>query len=213
MRTTIGLALALALLIAAACVTQATGSGSLHRWWSGYGPVLPHDEFPANCNLCHVGNRWDKLVKDFKFDHYTNTGVRLEGAHKTAQCLRCHNDRGPVEVFAERGCAGCHEDRHEGDLGQSCDTCHNQRTWRPDGMIEKHNRTRLPLTGAHATVSCDRCHPGARVGNFVPTDAQCVTCHSKDVQNTKNPPHLGLGWVDNCDRCHMTTRWEQATVR
>ena len=28
------------------------------------------------------------------------------------------------------------------------------------------------------------------------------TCHTGDLANTQNPPHLGLGWVDNCQRCH-----------
>jgi len=209
------LACLLAVLAAlTACVSsQAPGDGSLHRWWAGFGPVLPHDTFPADCKLCHVGDQWDQLRTDFKFDHEAKTGVPLLGAHARAQCLRCHNDRGPVAVFASRGCAGCHADVHEGDLGAICTACHTEASWVPVGQIELHNRTRFPLTGAHALVACQRCHPGARVGNFQPTDTECLTCHTDDLQNAINPPHIALGYVDNCQRCHLPTTWQQATVQ
>jgi len=189
------------------------GEAAVHRWWSGLGPVLPHDTFPADCSLCHVGEGWSTLTLNFSFDHEKETGVPLVGAHQQAQCLRCHNDRGPVATFAAKGCVGCHEDFHMGTLNQQCTQCHNQDTWWPHGQVEMHNRTRFPLTGAHAAVSCYRCHPGARVGKFVPADPECLTCHRDELQAAVNPPHIGLGWVDNCDRCHVPTRWNQATVR
>lgn len=207
--------LALATIIAA-CVTGAApraGSGSQHRWWSKLGPVLPHDNFPGDCKLCHVGDTWDTLVDDFAFDHEAETGVPLVGAHADARCLRCHNDRGPVGVFAARGCVGCHLDPHEGDLGKDCLQCHDQRNWQNGGKYERHVHTRFPLTGAHAAVSCHRCHPGSRVGEFVPTDTECLACHTDDLNNANNPPHIALGWVDNCDRCHIPTRWQHAVIQ
>jgi len=207
------LLLAFAVIVAACVSATRPGTGTQHRWWSGLGPVLPHDSFPADCKLCHLGDSWDQLVADFSFDHKARTGVALEGAHADARCLRCHNDRGPVGVFMERGCAGCHEDIHSGELGETCTTCHDQITWRPSEQYEKHVHTRFPLVGAHASVSCHRCHPGSRVGDFLPADTECLTCHTDDLNATQNPPHLGLGWVDNCDRCHMPTRWQQATVQ
>lgn len=192
------------------CVVQGPGNAELHRWWAGLGPVLPHDSFPANCGLCHLGDGWNTLTPNFAFDHEAETGVALEGAHAAAMCLRCHNDRGPVAQFKARGCGGCHEDVHQGDLGQRCDSCHNQITWSADGMVARHERTRFPLVGAHAATACHRCHTGARVGNFWPTDTECVTCHTDDLAGTTNPPHIPLGWVDKCDRCHMPIQWNQA---
>jgi nitrate/TMAO reductase-like tetraheme cytochrome c subunit len=208
----LALAAVLACLIVSCARRDSTPQGSLHRWWAGLGPVLPHDTFPADCRLCHVGETWDELKTNFKFDHEKETGVRLEGAHTQAMCLRCHNDRGPVEVFQQKGCVGCHEDFHSGELGANCTQCHTQQTWRPYGQIELHNRTRFPLVGTHTFVACHLCHPGARVGNFIPTDTECLSCHSADLAATQQPPHFGLGWVDNCQRCHIPTRWQQATV-
>ena len=194
-----------------ACAIQQTANVGRHRWWAGLGPVLPHDTFPADCELCHAGEGWS-LTEEFDFDHELETGVALEGAHEQAQCLRCHNDRGPVAVFANKGCVGCHEDFHFGDLGPNCTQCHTEQTWQPFGMIARHDRTRFPLEGAHLTVACQRCHPGARVGNFIPQDPNCLSCHREDMLAANNPNHVGLGWVDNCDRCHYPVSWNQAEI-
>jgi len=207
----LALCLVLAVLVTA-CVTRAPNRAAVHRWWSGFGPVIAHDTFPADCQLCHVGDRWDELKADFRFDHEAETGYPLVGAHARAQCLRCHNDRGPVSVFNARGCVGCHEDIHNGDLGPNCTLCHQQNSWVPVRQIELHNRTRFPLTGAHLEVACNLCHPGSRVGNFSPTDTECLTCHTRDLAQALNPPHATLGWVNNCQKCHITTAWAHGQV-
>lgn len=202
-------ALAAAALVLA-CSATAPQDAAVHRWWAGLGPVLPHDTFPGDCQLCHEGETWTQLKADFRYDHAAETGVPLPGAHGTARCIRCHNDRGPVRTFAQQGCVGCHEDTHQGWLGSDCTSCHDQHSWVPQGMIERHARTRLPLFGVHAVTGCHRCHPGAMVGRFQPTDPECVSCHQEALQRATNPPHLGLGWVDDCNRCHIPTSWRQA---
>ncbi len=201
----------LAAIVVSCVTTPDSGSATRHRWWTGLGPVLPHDTFPADCKMCHVGETWDVLTDDFEFDHEAETGVPLNGAHEQARCLHCHNDRGPVEVFHRQGCGGCHEDFHQGELGSDCTMCHREHDWRPVGQIAMHNRTRFPLVGAHTGVACWRCHPGGEVGNFLPVDTECVSCHRDDLARTTN--HINLGWVDRCDRCHLPTFWDNAEVR
>ncbi|MEO0661912.1 MAG: cytochrome c3 family protein [Planctomycetota bacterium] len=195
-----------------ACVAARPGSVAQHRWWAGLGPVLPHDSFPADCTLCHEGATWNDLKDDFRFDHAAETGVPLNGAHRAAQCLRCHNDRGPVEVFQARGCGGCHEDIHQGQLGGTCTDCHDEVSWRPQGMLALHDTTRFPLFGVHAAVSCRQCHLGAEVGRFVPTPIECVDCHANDLANANNPNHIALGWTFDCNRCHQPTLWNAAEL-
>jgi len=194
----------------AACALKSPLGVEQHRWWTGLGPVLPHDTFPTDCKLCHVGLTWGKLVDTFEFDHRRETGVPLKGAHEYAQCIRCHNDRGHVSVFAAKGCVGCHEDVHLGDLGDDCASCHTEVTWRPYGQLEAHGATRFPLTGIHAQTACNRCHVGVEVGSILPVDPECVNCHADDLARTTN--HIGLGWVARCDRCHIPTFWFQAEV-
>ena len=198
-------------LLAAACFTLPPRA-SQHSWRPDLGPVLPHDTFPAQCELCHVPDNWQRLRDDFTFDHEAQTGYALSGAHNRANCLRCHNDRGPVQDFEAKGCVGCHEDLHQGQLGPNCTSCHQTRTWLAVGQRERHSRTRFPLIGIHASVSCHRCHPGAEVGKFVPTDTECVTCHRVDLLGANNPNHINLGLVDRCDRCHIPTNWNMAEL-
>lgn len=193
----------------AACALRGPDAVKQHLWWSGFGPVLPHDTFPADCNQCHVGGDWQTLAEDFAFDHAAETGVALEGAHAKAQCLLCHNDRGPAGVFQQRGCVGCHEDLHEGRLGPDCADCHTQWNWRPTDQRGEHQHSRFPLIGVHAATACNRCHPGAEVGRFVPTDPECVSCHFDDLAATDNPNHFGLGLTDHCERCHLPRTWYQ----
>ncbi|MEZ5977279.1 MAG: hypothetical protein R3F34_03575 [Planctomycetota bacterium] len=193
-----------------ACALQRTGGLEVHRWWAGLGPVVPHESFPEDCSLCHVGDTWNTLRADFEFDHEERTGVPLLGAHSAAQCLRCHNDRGPVQTFVQRGCAGCHEDVHQGHLGTNCSECHEQNTWRAVGQVERHSRTRFPLTGVHAVTSCQRCHPGVDSGRVAPTSTECVSCHLDNLNSAVVPDHFAFGWVNDCGRCHLPTTWQEA---
>src|SRR5690606_5304018 len=153
------------------------------QWQKERGPVVPHDTFPRDCSLCHEGSSWHAIRDDFQFDHAKEAGLALVGAHDAAECLRCHNDRGPVEVYAQRGCIGCHEDVHQGYLGATCIDCHDEAAidWRPKAAIAEHATTRFPLVGAHASTACWACHPGAQVGNFANTTTNCVDCHAKDL--------------------------------
>ena len=200
------IALVLLLVLWASCTRIQVRQG----WNERLGPVMPHDTFPAECSLCHIGGDWNTLREDFSFDHEKETGVALTGAHKTAQCLRCHNDRGPVQQFAAQGCAGCHVDVHMGRLGPNCEVCHGDVDWRPREQIALHNRTRFPLVGAHAVVECFECHPGAESGVFLQRDVACVSCHLDDYQNTQEPNHALAGLGTNCQDCHVPVVWRGA---
>jgi hypothetical protein len=193
----------LALLFWVSCGTLAPRQG----WDRRQGPVVPHDSFPAECSLCHTGNDWNTLRADFRFDHEAETGVPLRGAHADAQCLFCHNDRGPVARFAARGCGGCHEDVHQGQLGAACTSCHDERSWRANGQFELHDRKRFPLVGAHAAVACWRCHEGAQVGNFAGASRNCEVCHADDIGRSVTVNHVAQGLTTNCQRCHVPIRW------
>jgi len=204
---------AMALLTVLSCVMQGSQPDGVQLWWKARGPVVPHDSFPSDCSLCHEGTSWNSIRSDFQFDHEKETGYKLEGAHAAAECLRCHNDRGPVSMFSSRGCGGCHEDPHRTQLGADCSSCHEQENWKPNEILAMHSRTRFPLIGAHAVAACTRCHPGADSGNFGHTDTRCEACHQADLQrttlpnNSGVPDHLVQGWTSDCQRCHVSVAW------
>ncbi len=202
-----GVALLLAFVVLA-CV--ASRGLPVQGWWNEHGSVIRHESFPADCSLCHEGDDWNSIRADIDFDHEKETGYALIGAHENAQCLRCHNDRGPIEVFVKRGCIGCHENRHRGKHGERCENCHDKFSWRAKAAIRDHQRTRFPLTGVHAGTPCWRCHQGAASGEFKPMDTDCTYCHLDDAARTTLPDHTLLGLTNDCDRCHRPISWRGA---
>ncbi len=182
----------------------------VQQWLQSRGPVVPHDTFPSDCKTCHEGGGWHTIRVDFRFDHEKQAGLRLLGAHQQAECLRCHNDRGSVAKYVARGCTGCHEPWHKGQLGTDCKTCHDEKSWQPKQMIAKHNMTRFALVGAHAGVACWACHPGAQVGEFKHASTDCVVCHRDQMAQTTAPNHVTSGWTTECQRCHSPIGWQGA---
>src|SRR5581483_8705927 len=107
-------------------------------------------ESQKECVTCHSEHNgedfaithWDPTPG--KFDH-DKTGYVLEGKHAGLQCAKCHvsqhitgearrelagKDLGHTFLGLSRGCATCHEDKHNGRLGQNCQQCHNFNDWK-----------------------------------------------------------------------------------
>lgn len=178
-------------------------------WNLEWGTMVPHQSFPGDCGICHVPERWDVIKDDFAFDHGKETGYELIGAHSRAACLRCHNDRGPVQAYLARGCGGCHYFTHEGRLGMDCTRCHNQDHWAPTGLIADHATTRFPLTGPHAVAPCEGCHQQATVGIYRGAPVECHFCHQEEAARAV-PNHVINGWQRDCTRCHNLLTWNRA---
>lgn len=195
-------------LLAMHCDTLVPRQGWSEKW----GPMVPHKSFPGDCSICHVTERWDVLRQDIVFDHEKEAGHALEGAHEQAACLRCHNDRGPVGVYVERGCGGCHVDPHKATLGLECTLCHDQHTWQPAGIVADHILTRFPMVGVHAVTPCESCHLRAAVGDFKGAPTDCALCHQRDLVRTSSPDHTAVGWVTDCERCHTPLGWQEARI-
>lgn len=176
------------------------------QWSEQWGPLVPHETFPGDCSLCHFPDRWDLIKPGFEFDHAAETSHELHGAHADAACLRCHNDRGPVEAYVARGCGGCHTDPHRSTLGLDCQRCHQETTWQPLGMIAEHAGSRFPLMGAHAFAACAACHERASVGEYRGAPVDCHLCHQQEAARAQ-PNHAINGWNRDCQDCHDVVDW------
>lgn len=155
----------------------------------------PHGgQFKVSCGACHQTSRWS----DVTFDH-SKSRFPLTGAHQPAACAACHV-RGRY-ADTPRDCIGCHkpDDKHRGELGTDCATCHRATRW--SDITFDHTQARFPLEGAHQQVSCAACHTGGRYRG-VPTT--CVGCHQKDDKH-------GGQYGTDCGSCHRVTRWSDAT--
>jgi len=147
------------------------------------------------CADCHNEREWKDVRK---FDH-DKTKFRLRNAHaaRTVKCDACHKDlksfrNTPLE------CYGCHrkDDKHEGQQGKRCETCHSDRDWKTTTF--DHGRTDFPLTGRHITVECKKCHETQR---YKDAARECYACHKKDDKHK-----LRLG--ERCEKCHTTRDWK-----
>ena len=188
----------------------------MHAVW------LPAGATSNHCVSCHGEHggadlpliHWEP--KREAMDH-SKTGFPLTGRHATADCNNCHKSANilPSErtsivikdldhsyLGLSRNCVSCHADEHRGQLGTNCATCHTAAAWRPAPLFN-HAASRFPLTGAHVTVSCDKCH--AAIADAKPyikyvglSFDKCATCHAD--------PHKS-NFTARCQSCHNTTSW------
>jgi hypothetical protein len=170
----------------------------------------PHGRFQEECSHCHTAAAWKPARISRDFDH-ARFGFPLEGAHAAARCLSCHAS---LEFGrAQRLCASCHEDPHRGEFGADCARCHRSRSFIDHaGMVRAHQLTRFPLTGGHAGLDCESCHPPAAQGRmqFVNTEVECMTCHANAYRNTASPDHAAAGFPVECQVCHTPVAWNPA---
>ena len=125
------------------------------------------------------------------------TNFALTGAHKRASCDGCHAKNTKYRETPGR-CFDCHRssDPHKGRLGEKCEGCHSEESWRRVKSFD-HSKTKFPLLAAHKQVACTKCHAGERYAGLATT---CVSCHSLQDK------HAGRNG-SNCETCHAPTKW------
>ena len=150
----------------------------------------------TECASCHSTALWS----DVSFDHFQRSGFALNGAHELLTCTNCHVSS--VTQSLAQTCGECHvdDDPHQQQLGNSCESCHNETAW--DTAIRfDHDLVSFPLLGGHATLDCSACHSS---GRFLDAPGSCGECHAED------DVHQGsLG--EQCSGCHNPSAW-RATV-
>lgn len=176
-------------------------------------PRAAHGGFvdDMDCSACHTTAGWQLAASagSSGFDH-DRTGFPLRAAHAQSPCGKCHTGK----TKPANTCDGCHHDPHQGRNDGACAECHTTTAWSDTNTLEQHRRTRMPLTGRHATLDCSACHKrgGERVFSDVPTD--CYACHRASYHDAKAHVHDGLTGAPPfsraCGGCHQTTAWSPA---
>ena len=175
----------------------------------GLHSTFANKETCAKCHSEHNGEdfqliHWIPSLKEF--DH-KQTGYLLQGKHAEIDCSKCHapahiqaserplikmTDPSKTFLGLSQNCITCHEDVHHGQLGQNCLQCHNFVDWKAATKFD-HSKTRFPLTGLHAQVTCAKCHTppiASRQPRFTGIPfAKCSDCHSDPHRGTF-PPSL-----------------------
>jgi hypothetical protein len=150
--------------------------------------------YGAKCETCHAPSKWALIG----FDHDKSTKFPLRGGHATVGCEGCH--RG--DLYRDKlsmACSSCHgkDDPHKGQLGKTCEKCHNETGWRQKVAFD-HDLTRFPLIGLHAVVPCEGCH---RSASFKDAPRVCASCH-------EDTHHVGR-FGTNCASCHNPNGWSR----
>jgi hypothetical protein len=151
----------------------------------------------ATCHTEHEGRAADIVKLDRKkFDHRL-TDFALTGKHSAVECDACHAAGKPLHPLAAE-CVSCHrkDDRHHGNLGETCADCHADTGWK-DVRFDHTAKTGYELTGSHAPLACASCHAEER---YAETPKTCVGCHREDDK------HAGKNGRE-CRDCHTTGKW------
>ncbi len=175
-------------------------------------PPNPHGSYVEECSLCHRAEAWSPVRISPKFNH-AKFGFPLDAAHAQTACRACHVSLDFSKVKPESSCVGCHEDAHQGELGQDCARCHTARSFIDRArMARAHNVTRFPLSGAHLAVDCEACHKPTAPGHLTYVDLRtdCDSCHLNDYNATTNPNHATANFSHDCAPCHSTVAWARA---
>ncbi len=161
-------------------------------------------KLPTACEQCHTSmDSW----LGARFDHAQFANFPLTGAHAQLECSACH--LGGKFAGTPADCFSCHskdfasaKDPNHASAGfpRDCAICHSTVAW--TGAKFDHNTlTKFPLTGAHASLTCDSCHAN---GRFAGTPTDCYSCHNMDFNNAKNPDHILGKFPTDCASCHST---------
>lgn len=169
--------------------------------------VVLHGFAAKGCGDCHDASGW----RPARFEHERRAGYRLDGAHVSLACGRCHVE--DLRAAVPRSCDGCHRDPHRGDLGIRCSGCHDSNRWESRFRSDAHARTAFPLSGAHAVIPCEACHEDRFARGFVGAAARCADCHQDAVASAAltSIDHIQAGFGDDCERCHTPWRFSTAT--
>jgi len=164
------------------------------------------------CDSCHTEVAWKPAPG---FDH-GRTSWPLTGRHVAVTCAKCHRvtKRDPAQAGATyrvfgiatgRECLSCHEDVHEGRLGQACATCHTTASWRASRRMDfDHDKTAYPLRGLHEAVACDTCHLRGKPVKM--RHEQCTDCHA-DAHAGQLARRADGG---RCESCHDVSGFRPA---
>lgn len=143
----------------------------------------------TGCARCHDTKAFSPVAASF--DHARWTGHRLEGAHVSLACTKCHApDRagaGAARLGKAAGttCAACHGDPHLGQFADGavadCARCHGEIAWNQH-HFDHARQSRFLLDQTHARLACSKCHVAYAAGvtsvvRYKPLGTACGDCH------------------------------------
>jgi len=188
----------------------------------------------ARCGKCHQDHRgrdfkvvrWPGGIDSFR---HLGLGFALRDAHGEKKCRDCHKPKFQVDSAVRafdtsrrkqtylgltKTCKSCHEDEHEGRLGDACETCHGEKTFKKPPFFD-HAKSDYPLLGAHSKVECAKCHTkkGRKPETLyegIAFDA-CTDCHEDQHSGVMTKPrNAPAAPTRTCKSCHSESDWKKS---
>jgi len=180
----------------------------------------------VDCHKEHLGRNASTFrFEEDQFNHALS-GFALSGKHQELSCKSCHTPERVKEVhmkekFKEHphasymgltsDCNSCHNDPHKNKFDGNCSSCHTSAAWKQVQSFD-HSKTRYPLAGKHASVSCVKCHTemnetsqSKAVDFATKNPADCAPCHTSS--------HVSTFAGAACSSCHTPGGWNEALAR
>jgi hypothetical protein len=164
------------------------------------------------CSSCHTGQAAAPLAGRAAAPAPPARGTTSRGAiarPATAAATR------PVADFRglKTDCASCHTDVHRAELGTTCETCHNARTFQVSGFL--HAKRRPFFDGQHASLRCAQCHTST-YGTTAAAARTAAAAATRPVRTTTQVPAVRVGFTqtsDTCVSCHTDVHLGQVGAR
>ncbi|NOT24446.1 MAG: cytochrome C [Nitrospiraceae bacterium] len=150
-------------------------------------------QFGDRCEECHTEQKWKSVL----FDHDRLAKFPLRGRHAMVACESCHTGH-LYKDKVKTDCYACHkkDDKHKGQEGSKCETCHSEKQWRE--VVFDHETSAFPLRGTHDITPCRKCHQAL---TFKDAPSACIACHEKEDIHKRR---LGT----ECQTCHNARDWK-----
>ena len=133
-------------------------------------------------------------------------------------CTSCH---APGQGPTPKRCMACHENVQEQVInqdgfhgrdgrGERCGSCHADHRGRDNPLVvipedfSHLAETGFPLQGAHAPLTCRRCHQD--YGTYSGLSPECVSCHKGDEPHGLEASSRDL--IGECEDCHDAYNWD-----
>lgn len=173
----------------------------------------------GECKGCHETSGFRPTL--FGVGAHSQTKFPLTGKHAAVACSACHSTSHPrLDLHvAKQACADCHQNPHGEQFAKEmkdggCAHCHEPGGWN----LPKIDHSTWPLTGAHASARCERCHkPSAedkksgRGASYRGVPRNCAGCHDDAhagqfrAAAVKGASAANTAANRECDACHVTT--------
>lgn len=192
-----------------------------------------------DCKECHTEEHF--AAPTYELPQHEKSRFPLDGLHRAVSCRDCHAldeklGQVPAAIVLQlkrrfqkplvsaakldlpamdKGCRGCHEDPHGGQLDErvkrdGCEGCHRTAGW-SELKFDHDKESRYPLDGAHEKLACGKCHAskkvkGKEVVTYRPLPIGCDGCHEDEHVRQ----FVGEDGTTDCRRCHDHEKLKEA---